>query len=206
MIPVGTRSLLWGVHQVLLHPLLVALAWTRLYGFPTDVRLWIAFFVHDLGYWGKPNMDGPEGETHVELGANLMRRWFGDEWGDFCLYHSRFYARQRGQPPSRLCLADKLVIAIEPWWLYLPRALLSGEVWEYVHARLAEEGKYVGEPETGRYPLTLRQVWALPGFPTADKLLYWHARMADYCREWALVHRDGAADTWTPQPGASRGG
>ena len=69
---IGTRSVLFGAHQFLLHPLFVAVAWWRLYGFPWDPRLWVAFFVHDLGYLGKPNMDGPEGEEHPRLGAVIM--------------------------------------------------------------------------------------------------------------------------------------
>ncbi|MFP3947126.1 MAG: hypothetical protein ACLFWG_00215 [Longimicrobiales bacterium] len=73
---VGTRSVLFGVHAFWMHPFFVARAWWKLYGFPWDPRLWVAFFVHDLGYWGKPNMDGPEGERHPELGATLVARWF----------------------------------------------------------------------------------------------------------------------------------
>lgn len=74
---IGTKSVLFGAHCFLLHPFFVAIAWTKLYGFPFDPRLWIAFFVHDLGYWGKPNMDGPEGEAHVELGAKIMHLFDG---------------------------------------------------------------------------------------------------------------------------------
>jgi hypothetical protein len=59
-----------------------------------------------------------------------MQRLFGDPWYEFLLYHSRFLAKQRGAQPSPLCLADKLSIAIEPWWFYLPRVNLSGEVHE----------------------------------------------------------------------------
>lgn len=73
---VGTRSLLFGYHCFFLHPWFVALGWWKLYGFPWDPRLWVAFFVHDLGYWGKPNIDGPESESHVELGAKIMGRLF----------------------------------------------------------------------------------------------------------------------------------
>ena len=69
---VGTKSLLFGVHQFALHPILVAMAWWKLYGFPWDPRLWVAFVVHDWGYWGKPNMDGPARDTHPELGASIM--------------------------------------------------------------------------------------------------------------------------------------
>jgi hypothetical protein len=73
---VGTKSVLFGAHCFFLHPIFVAIAWIKLYGFPFDPRIWIAFFVHDLGYWGKPNMDGPEGETHVELGGKIMHFLF----------------------------------------------------------------------------------------------------------------------------------
>ena len=74
---IGTKSVLFGAHCFLIHPIFVALAWIKLYGFPFDPRIWIAFFVHDLGYIGKPNMDGVEGETHVELGANIMHLFDG---------------------------------------------------------------------------------------------------------------------------------
>jgi hypothetical protein len=40
--------------------------------------------VHDLGYIGKPNMDGPEGETHPVLRrSNVMSLLFGGRWGTF---------------------------------------------------------------------------------------------------------------------------
>ena len=70
---IGTKSLLFGAHNIIIHPVLVFIAWWRLYGFPFDPRLWIAFLVHDWGYFGKSDMDGSEGETHVELGARIMR-------------------------------------------------------------------------------------------------------------------------------------
>ena len=105
-------------------------------------RLWIAFAVHDLGYWGKPNMDGPEGERHVLWGATLMRRLFGPEWGAFCLYHSRHWAKRDGRPYSLLCVADKLATALEPWWLYLPRVMASGELWEFMAAAGNREAAY----------------------------------------------------------------
>ena len=50
---VGTKSVIFGVHAVLVHPFFVAWAWSRLYGFPWDPRLWLAFLVHDVGYLGK---------------------------------------------------------------------------------------------------------------------------------------------------------
>lgn len=128
---IGTRSLLFGVHSFWLHPWFVARAWWKLYGFPTSPQLWIAFFVHDLGYLGKPNMDGEEGERHPEVGAAIMRRLFGKEWGEFTLYHSRYYAKSQGRNFSQLCVADKLASLIYPWWLYRTLSTLSGEIKEY---------------------------------------------------------------------------
>jgi hypothetical protein len=69
---IGTKSVLFGAHGFFLHPLFVALAWWKLYGFPFDPRLWLAFTLHDLGYIGKPNIDGPEGEEHPTFGARVM--------------------------------------------------------------------------------------------------------------------------------------
>src|SRR6185436_5824863 len=129
---IGTRSLLFGAHQFLIHPWFVAEAWRRLFGFPWDPRLWVLFFVHDWGYFGKPNMDGREGERHPELGARIMHALFdwrmvcpgevhtvaecnsvrSRRWHDMALYHSRFLAKQAGKPVSKFCYADKLAIAL----------------------------------------------------------------------------------------------
>lgn len=188
---VGTKSILFGAHQFLIHPWFVALAWWKLYGCPCDPRLWIAFFVHDLGYWGKPNMDGTEGERHVEYGAKLMARLFGSYWGDFCLYHSRFYAKRDGKPFSRLCVADKLAVVLEPWWLYLPRVWLSGELWEYMALAGGKgDSKYKGEPNSKYVTMQLQ----------AGTIRGWHYGMTAYLREWVDVHKDGRPDTWTPVP------
>jgi hypothetical protein len=200
---VGTKSILFGGHQFLIHPWFVAWAWWRLFGFPLDPRLWVAFFVHDLGYLGKPNMDGPEGERHVELGASVMHRlfdwipyrieWEGHEprgvyvrntrWRDFCLYHSRFYAKRDGQSFSRLCVADKLAIVLTPAWLYLPLVRLTGEIHEYM--KLARTGREHG----GKY--STMSIWH-------PEQRQWHRNMCDYLRRWVEQHRDGKADTWTP--------
>lgn len=129
---VGTKSLLYGAHQFILHPLFLALAWRRLYGAPLDPRLWVAFIVHDWGYWGKSNMDGDEGQRHPELGGRIMTRLFGSEWGDFTRLHSRYYAKIEQREPSPLCAADKLVLLVTPRWIYLPAVQATGEVEEYL--------------------------------------------------------------------------
>ncbi len=128
----GSKSLIYGGHCFLIHPFFVAKAWWRLYGFPWDPRLWVVFFLHDVGYLGKVDIDGQDGESHPELGAKIAGFLFGPEWKDFCLRHSRSYSRKMRVAPSRLCYADKLSIALTPWWIYLPMTRLTGEITEYI--------------------------------------------------------------------------
>ncbi len=198
-LPIGTKSVLFGVHCFFIHPIFVARGWISLYGVPKDPRIWVAFFVHDLGYLGKPNMDGSEGEEHVRLGANIMHRlfdrpcfissltnwrygWRGkDYWHDFSLYHSRFYAKRDGKPVSELCYADKLVTTLEPAWLYLPRAKASGELVEYMSISGDKESKY-------------RDMGIDVSSPRA-----WYRTFNTYIKKWVEEHKDGREDTWTPK-------
>jgi len=76
-------------------------------------------------------MDGEEGIRHPEFGSKIARKLFGNYYGDLCLYHSRSYSKLYNNQPSKLYWADKLSISYEPWWFYLPRAILSGELTEY---------------------------------------------------------------------------
>jgi hypothetical protein len=137
---IGSKSILYGAHQFILHPIMVAIAWTRLFGFPLDARLWFAFFLHDIGYFGCTDLDGLSGARHPECGARVMRALFGNKWGDFTLLHSRDYAKASGQPVSQLCLADKLATAITPAWLYLPMVCLTGEIGEYMRNTSVRNG------------------------------------------------------------------
>lgn len=215
---IGTKSTLFGAHCFLIHPIMVFIAWWKLYGFPWDPRLWIAFFVHDLGYWGKPNMDGDEGINHIEFGAKIMGFfdhgikgweyqywqytnkgiwWLNDnwteemnslrkdgwkiinigevytilerpikdtKWSDFSKYHSRVYAGKCGVSFSRLCVADKLAVSIEPKWLYLPRVKWTGEIKEYMEM----SGK---------------------DFNSQDE---WEKWIKEYLKDWAYENRDNA--------------
>lgn len=145
---VGTKSVLYGAHSFLLHPLLVAWGWARLFGFPWDPRLWFAFALHDIGYFGRKDMDGPDGEEHVVLGARIMGALFGAAWECECLRHSRYWSRRIGRPISRLCLADKLAFALAPAWLYLPMARWTGELDEYMarsRERQADDNGFTDE-------------------------------------------------------------
>jgi hypothetical protein len=127
----GTKSVLFGVHQCIWHPLTVALAWRKLYGVWPTWKEMLCIAVHDLGYWGCTEMDGDDGGRHPETGAAVAKRLLGPEYEELCLAHSRHYARDKGIAPSRLCWADKYSIVFDPWWLYLPRAWATGELAEY---------------------------------------------------------------------------
>lgn len=206
---VGTKSVLFGAHCFFIHPWYVAWAWWRLYGFPFDPRLWVAFFVHDLGYWGMPNMDGKEGERHPHLGAGIMgwlfdrpyfnwrstaptkhvphRDWHREScdvlmnsstWYCFAFYHSRFLAKLYGHRPTKLCIADKLAIALTPSWLYVPMAVATGEIHEY------RSQAAVMNPGTGAEYATSHSDW--------------HRSVKVYVLQWVETHKDGRDDTWTP--------
>lgn len=190
--PIGTKSVLFGAHCFFIHPVLLFVSWWRLYGFPWDPRLWVAFVVHDLGYWGKPNMDGEEGELHPYLGAKVMGFLFDKKkpdnksyplpseywyWHDFTLYHSRFLAKKNGAQFSRLCVADKYVIATEPAWLYLPRVRFTGEIKEYM--------KDAAKNSNG-------------DIPVQESESAWYAAVQKYVLGWVQEHKDCRPDTWTP--------
>jgi hypothetical protein len=141
---IGTRSLLVGVHTWWLHPLFTAAGWWELFGPPLDPRLWVAFLVHDWGYWQMEHMDDAVGQTHPLLGGRIMGALFGQRWNDFTRLHSRYYARLEGRPPSPLCAADKLATARVPLGLYLLQCRLSGELAEYL-AFARQDGFYTGD-------------------------------------------------------------
>lgn len=197
-LPVGSRSLLYGSHCWFIHPWFVARAWVILYGKPTHWAQWLSFVVHDWGYWNCRNMDGEEGEAHPNAGAMIVGYWCGPAWHDFCLLHSRYYAKRLNLPYSRLCVADKLAFAVTPAWVYIPCAWLSGEVWEYLPNALASDKPhfrsfhrlwkcYGAAIQAEGAPI--RVVWIV--------LKDWHDCLSQYMRDWACQHRDGQEDTWT---------
>jgi hypothetical protein len=171
MITVGTKSVLFGVHQFIIHPVTVWIAYIKLYGWTWDARIFLAIFVHDLGYFGKPNMDGAEGESHPEFGAKVMSV-FGKCWSDFVLCHSRFYCKRLGLTISRLCVADKWATVITPDWLYFLLGGLSGEITEY--RRVAVSGRHAGE------------------FLQAETREAWLASVKKFLTLWVLDNKEAA--------------
>lgn len=146
---IGTKSILFGVHQFLWHPLTVALAWKRVH------RRWpnwwesVCIAVHDLGYWGSPEMDGIRGKLHPLVGAWLAQEivWaicaltfrskrtqavLGTRAYMLTLYHSSWMAKMDLREPSALYLPDKVSILHDPDQFYLLRAKATGEIKEYV--------------------------------------------------------------------------
>jgi len=189
---VGTKSVLFGVHAVWIHPFFVAWGWWKLFGFPWDLKLWLAFALHDVGYIYCPNMDGSEGEEHVVLGGRIMGWLLGPEWRDFTLCHSRHWAKRVGKRYSRLCLADKLAFVLTPAWLYLPMARMSGELQEYM--RVASGRQLCGGITDFEQSL----------LDSRDPRV-WLEGLKIYTRRWVEQHRNGIRDHWTvlrsqPQP------
>jgi hypothetical protein len=183
---------LFGVHAVWIHPFFVAWGWWKLFGFPWDLKLWLAFALHDVGYIFCPNMDGSEGEEHVVLGGLIMGWLFGREWRDFTLCHSRHWAKRVGKRYSRLCLADKLAFVLTPAWLYLPMARMSGELQEYM--RVASGRQLCGGITDFEQSL----------LDSRDPRV-WLEGLKIYTRRWVEQHRNGIRDHWTvlrsqPQP------
>ncbi len=194
---VGTKSLLFGVHQFIWHPLTVVLAWRKLYrSWPNWWQL-ISIFCHDLGYWGKPNMDGLEGREHPYRGALLAAAISGPIWRffhdwadidreevfkavvyDFTLGHSRELAGRRGVEPSKLCWADKYCVCVEPRWMYLFRARMSDEIIEYMrNAKSIENDLFLLSLHGGGFSSFAEEYWLdwyrkkVTKLPEVEKLL-----------------------------------
>ncbi len=138
---IGTKSLLFGVHQALLHPYYVAKAWRILYGRWPSRAEWLAIVTHDWGYWGSPDMDGEAGTQHPARMVAWWRKHGREDVAREIEGHSRHYARLARVELSKLYAADKLSIALIPSWLYLLLARLSGELDEYM-GRCGEGERY----------------------------------------------------------------
>lgn len=138
---VGTRSVLFGVHAFWWHFLTVGLAWRRLYKtWPTRWE-WLAIFMHDLGYWGCKDMDGPAGKRHPEragfwgwqAGLKLSRCDVdvANRVSRLIRGHSRSFCTLSSSPVSKLCNPDKLSVLYDPAPFYWLRGVASGEIFEY---------------------------------------------------------------------------
>jgi hypothetical protein len=128
---VGTKSLLFGAHQFIFHPLTVLLAWIKLYNTLPNWKEIICIFIHDWGYWGCEKIESGKGDFHPELGAKIANFLFGKKYEILCLNHSRSYCKIIESTPSKLCWADKLCVIYLPTNLFIFFTKLSGELQEY---------------------------------------------------------------------------
>lgn len=214
---VGTKSVLFGAHCFLLHPIFVALGWIKLYGFPLDPRIWIAFFVHDLGYWGKPNMDGTEGETHVELGAKIMSifdyRFLVKEIHS--IYRNYPYYTNLGYKSIFQFKGYALIKRNTHYWhdfsLYHSRYYAKKNNKPVSKLCFADKLAFSYTPQilyilmtsaTGEIYEYMRQNdcykdksddWS----PNFSNKVIWHKDVDVYMRDWVKEHKDGREDTWT---------
>ena len=140
----GTKSLLFGVHQFLWHPYVVGKAWKMLYGKWPDRYEWVAIITHDLGYWGLPNVDGPEGIRHPERSMKLAQ--FAAKWMCKLTWANHFKAAPRDAVVDRMIRTGILVRHHSRSMVELDnqnplfRARLSGELAEF-RGRAIREGK-----------------------------------------------------------------
>jgi hypothetical protein len=107
----GTKSILFGVHQFLIHPYFVVKGWRFYHGrFP---MLWelICIFIHDWGIWGKDYLRYPETKkNHPLLGASIAFALFGDKGFNLVAGHSSGYVQYLDEEDidvSDLYYADK---------------------------------------------------------------------------------------------------
>ena len=221
---VGTKSVLYGAHAFWLHPWFVMVGWWRLFGVPRTPWLWLAFFVHDLGYWGSLNMDGPEGEEHPRWGAGVLY-WTQGTWA--FLRQSVFFERRfQTLPPIR-------------WWNWRRR-------WATAHLSVAQQDVVWGNEVMFHSRFLAKKYGAKPSrLCMADKLALcitpwwvyrwtagltgeireyrqdsanpskgwdnapgsdrdWYDSMQAYMRTWIDEHLDGREDTWTPDSREAR--
>lgn len=136
---IGTKSILFGVHQFLWHPFVVLLAWRYWHKrWPATKAEWLAIAVHDLGYIGCADMDGEEGKEHPLHGArfawSLLRsdRAARQQAMELVLGHSKYYCAKHCRPFSDLYAPDKISVLFEPEWFYLLRGRLTGEIKEFM--------------------------------------------------------------------------
>ena len=92
------------------------------------------------------------------------------------MYHSRFLAKKNGAQYSKLCVADKLAIALTPAWLYLPMVRATGEIKEYMKDAERNSGGSV---------------------KVTNSELVWYLAVQEYVREWVKEHKEIKEDTWT---------
>lgn len=134
---IGTRSLIFGLHSFFVHPILMLAIFKKVVGRRADFVEIVCILIHDIGYFGKPNMDGVEGNLHPYAGAKLARFLFGDRGWRLCVGHNDEVREVEGLPRSVIYAVDKYFYVVIPVWLQKALGIMSGE---YKEISLREEG------------------------------------------------------------------
>lgn len=132
---IGTKTLLFGLHQFMLHPALMLIAYIKVFKTCPSLLEIVAIIVHDWGYFGKEGIDSKGGEYHPYLGAKICRLLFGPKGWDFCIGHNDEVRLKEGVARSRLYTVDKYYYILIPVWLHRLLGDISGESLE-----IAERG------------------------------------------------------------------
>jgi len=146
-ISIGTKSILFGFHQFLIHPFFVYIAWIKLYKKIPNFEQTLAIIVHDWGYWGKKELKTGEGESHPEFGARIMEKVFKKD--RYVRGHSRYWAKVKQIEESKLCWPDKMSNYLYPFWLQFFLYWITGEFNHYMF-----ESHRKGEIDKGNYSKT----------------------------------------------------
>lgn len=122
----GTKSLLFGCHQFLMHPLCVLWAWHKLYGRWPKLGQIICIFLHDVGHLGKNYLTDPElKKIHWRMGAEIARKLLGEDAYWFTRWHSKSSNGDTWQP-TELFWADKYSRLVAPLWFRQVSCLVEG--------------------------------------------------------------------------------
>lgn len=146
----GLRSVLFGMHNPIIHGIFVYLAWIRIYHEIPSLREIICILFHDIGYIKQNIIDG-DSDKHPEMGAKICGQLFGKEYYNLCIAHSRDYANKLNLSLSKLGYADKYCVFMTPNLLYLIIGYTGGEAkiyfedtknmkWCYKRINIIKEG------------------------------------------------------------------
>lgn len=119
------------MHNPIVHTATVLTAWIKIFKCLPSTKETICIIVHDIGYITQTSIDGSD-NRHPELGARMCGRAFGSEYFDFCIAHSRDYAKKRGVPLSKLGYADKASVLVYPDAFFKILIKVGGEAQEYL--------------------------------------------------------------------------
>lgn len=216
---IGTRSVVFGAHCLPLHWLFVARGWIHLNGFPSDPRIWCAFVLHDVGYIGKPNMDGDEGEAHVFTGAKILG-WLFDYGG----YNASWFARTIGwligavfgpRAPDGFsargltwyCFSFYHSRFMAKRYGFPPSPLCFADKlvptfephWLYL-PRVRASGELREYMDSGGTPRPSKGWETKPYSDDPLRQIEWYRAMGDYMYRWVQAHKGGSEDTWTQPP------